>query len=139
MYQDKARKFETRKADHPQGKLSKKTGEPLMITEYSDDQWKTVYVSSDIITCDGARYLKADLTDAELKALKADKGDDVMREIMKHAHKLAKRIENASKNSGVTLNGDKINATNDFVRVQVAGALDKLLGKKEEQAVKLPF
>jgi hypothetical protein len=139
----KAYNFETRNIEHPEGKRSKSTGNVLKVTQYSTDGFKTVYESSDIITLgsgkDVKRYLKAELSEAELKDIMTKKGETTLRKICSEAAALAKRIENAAKNSGVILSGDQVIATNDFTRHMVATALDKLMGAEDKEGVMLPF
>lgn len=139
----KARNFETRQVEHPEKKVSKSTGEILKVTQYSDDNWKTVYESSDIITLGSGktcqRFVKADLTDAEMEQIETAKGEATLRKICEEVAGLAKRIENASKNSGIIMEQDKLVATNDFARHQIATALEKLMGTETKKGVQLPF
>lgn len=139
----KARAFETISENHPDGKVSKSTGEVLTVTYYSDDEFKTRFNSSDLITLgtgkDTLRWVKADLTPDEIAMIKACKGDDVMRKIMSEALALAKRINNAAKNNGVALSEDKKTTVNDFVRVHLVAALDTFMGAKQDDKVNLPF
>ncbi len=139
----KARNFETRQIDHPEGKVSKTSGEVLKVTQYSDDNWKTVYESSDLITLGSGkttqRFVKADLTDEEIELIETQKGEATLRKICEEVASLAKRIENASKNSGIILEEDKLTATNDFARSMIAGALEKLMGTDTKKGVVLPF
>jgi hypothetical protein len=137
------RKFETRQIEHPEKKVSKSTGEILKVTQYSDDNWNTVYESSDIITLGSGktckRFVKADLTDDEMEQIETAKGEATLRKICEEVASLAKRIENASKNSGIVMEQDKLVATNDFTRHQIATALEKLMGTEQKNKVALPF
>lgn len=141
---NKARAFKTRNVPHPEGKKSKRTGEVLTVTQYSTDDFKTVYTSSDIITLGGGktvkRFLISDLTDDEVKTIKTLKGDETLRKIMLRVNQIAEKISNTAKNSGVILDNDKRVATNDFIRHHIASALDDLMQVKDnDKSVNLPF
>ena len=130
--------LKTKAVEYPDGRVSKKTGEKLYIKYYfiGDEEIQT----TDVIGLDsGERWRKDDLTPAEMKEVKTIKGDETLRKAMLNCHTFAKGIRNAAKNGGIVVEEAKVEATCNFIRVQVEEALQMLSGTKQDDGITLPF
>jgi len=133
--------FKTHQIDHPDGKLGK-DGKLLRPTVYTAPDG-TEYSSSDILTVGSGktaeRYIKADLTDAEKKSLKTNKGTLALRKLADIISDFDKRVQNAVKNGGIITSEEDREVLANYSIGKVNGAVNALRNVKTDKASDNPF
>jgi hypothetical protein len=133
--------FKTHQIEHPDKKVGK-DGKVLQVTVYTAPDGNE-YTSSDIITVGSGktaqRYLKSELTDAEMKQLKSDKGMLVLRKLANVIADFEKRVENAMRNGGVVLSAEDRETLANYAIGKTNSAVESLRKTKSVDADDNPF
>jgi hypothetical protein len=133
----KAEDFELVKVDNPKG-IKDPDGSIVQVTGYK--LGKAIHTSNEVISCKGDnttyRWLKDNLNDKQIDAVKSIKGKATFTKIALVAFDLRKRLVNASRNGGINRDDTDVAKLLDFVSVQVSEGVDALIGKtKSEPAI----